>query len=196
MDSIFGVLILLFIAISTGCLVYLHLLPTGLHPLRNTVSEYGAGRFRFWYQAMCVNQAIAAFLTVAALATKVTPAPLEADAALVVLGLARLVISQAPVIVVRGKSTTTSRTHILMALLIFGSAVVASASFDRAIASNADWTSVLSPLHLFKYGIALFALLTFLAVAAPRALSYVGTVERLLYLSIIGWFVTVAIHLL
>src|ERR1700722_16584382 len=97
MDPVFGVLILLFIATSTGCLVYLHFLPTGLHPLRNAVSEYGAGRYHFWYQAMCVNQAIAAFLTAAALATKVTPAPFATDAALIVLGLARIVISQAPV---------------------------------------------------------------------------------------------------
>jgi hypothetical protein len=196
MDSVFGTLILLFIGISTGCLVYLHLLPTGLHPLRNAVSEYGAGRFHFWYQAMCVNQAIAAFLTAAALATKVTPAPFATDAALIVLGLARLVISQAPVVVVHDKRTTTSGTHILMAALIFGSAVVASTSFGRAIAGQADWASVLSSLHIFEYAITLFALLTFLAVAIPRGLRCVGLVERLLYVSIIGWFVTIGIHLL
>jgi hypothetical protein len=196
MYSVFGAFILLFVAISTGCLIYLHLLPTGLHPLRNAVSEYGAGRFHFWYQAMCVNQAIAAFLTAAALATKVTPAPFATDAALIVLGLARLVISQAPVVVVHDKRTTSSRTHILMAVLIFGSAVVASMSFDRAIASHADWASVLSALRLFKQAIAFFALLTFLAVSVPRGLRYVGVVERLLYVSIIGWFVTIGIHLL
>lgn len=196
MDWLFGALILLFVVISIGCLVYLHLLPTGLNPLRNAVSEYGAGRFRFWYQAMCVSQAITAFLTAATLATKVTPAPFETDAALIVLGLARLVISQAPVVVVHGKHKATSGAHIVMAVLIFGSAVVASTSFNRAIASNADWASVLSTLRLFKYTIVFFALLTFLAVAAPRALRYVGTVERLLYASIIGWFVTIGIHLL
>lgn len=196
MNSVFGVLILLFVGISTGCLIYLHLLPTGLNPLRNAVSEYGAGRFRFWYQAMCVNQAIAAFLMAAALATKVTPAPLETDAALIVLGLARLVISQVPVFVVHGKRTITSGTHLLMAVLIFGSAVVASNSFDTAIASHADWASVLGALRLFKYAIAVFTLLTLLTVSAPRGLRYVGTVERLLYLSIIGWFVTIGIHLL
>ncbi len=196
MASVFGALILLFIAISTGCLVYLHFLPTGLHPLRNAVSEYGAGRFHFWYQAMCVNQAIAAFLAAAALATRVTPAPFATDMALIVLGLARLVISQAPVVVVHGKRTTASGIHLLMAGLIFGSAVVASTSFDRAIAGHADWASVLSALHLFKHAIAFFALLTLLAVVVPRGLRYVGTVERLLYASIIGWFVTVGIHLL
>lgn len=196
MDSVLGTLILLFVAISTGCLVCLHFLPTGLHPLRNAVSEYGAGRFHFWYQAMCVNQAIAAFLTAAALATKVTPAPFETDAALIVLGLARLIISQAPVVVVHGKRKITSRTHMLMAVLIFGSAVVASTSFDRVIASHVDWANVLSTLHLFKYAITIFALLTFLAVVMPRGLRYVGTVERLLYVSIIGWFVTIGIHLL
>src|ERR1700722_16445232 len=196
MDAVFGALILLFIVISTGCLVYLHLLPTGLHPLRNAVSEYGAGRFRFWYQAMCVTQAIAAFLTAAALATKVTPAPFVTDAALIVLGLARLIISQAPVIVTHGKHTATSRTHLVMAILIFGSAVVASTSFDIAMVNQVDWASVLSTLHLFRLAIAFFALFTFLAVAIPRGLRYVGTVERLLYVSIIGWFVTIGIHLL
>lgn len=196
MDSVFGALILLFIAASTGCLVYLHLLPTSLNPLQSAVSEYGAGRFRFWYQAMCINQAIAAFLMAAALATKVTPAPLTTDASLIILGLARLIISQAPVFVAHGKHKTTSGTHLLMAVLIFSSAVVASTSFDRAIANHADWASVLSTLHLFKYSIAFFALLTFFAVAAPRGLRFVGTVERLLYVSIIGWFVTIAIHLL
>ena len=196
MDPVFGALILLFIAISVGCLVYLHLLPTGLNPLRNAVSEYGVGRFHFWYQAMCVNQAIAAFLTAAALATKVTPAPFAVDAALVVFGLARLVISQASVVVVHGKRTTTSRIHILMAVLIFGSAVAASTSLDRTIAGQAGWASVLSALHLFKHAIALFALLTFLAVTLTSGLRYVGAVERLLYVSITGWFVTIGIHLL
>src|ERR1700683_919317 len=193
MDWVLGALILLFIAISAGCLVYLHFLPTGLHPLRNAVSEYGAGRFRFWYQAMCVTQAIAAFLTAAAVATVVSPAPLTTDAALIVLGLARLVISQAPVVAAHNKRKTTSGTHMVMALLIFGSAIVASVSFDRAIASQADWANVLGSLRLFKKAIAFFALLTFLAVAAPRGLRYVGIVERLLYVSIIGWFLTIEI---
>ncbi len=181
MDPVFGAVILLFLAISTGCLVYLHFLPTDLNPLRNAVSEYGASRFRFWYQAMGVNQAIAAFLTAAAL---------------IVLGLARLIISHAPVVVTRGKHKAVTRTHLLMAALIFGSAVVASTFFDRAIAGHADWASVLSTLRLFKLAIAFFALLTFLAVAAPRGLRYVGTVERLLYVSIIGWFATIGIRLL
>lgn len=196
MDPVLGTLILLFISASAGCLIYLHILPTGLHPLRNAVSEYGAGRYRFWYQAMSVGQAIAAFLTAAALATKVVPAPFATDASLVVLGLARLIISQAPVTVTRGKRTTVSGTHMLMAMLIFGSAVVASASFGAAIANHADWANALGTLRLFKKTIALFALLTFLAVAAPRGLRFVGTAERLLYISIIGWFVTIGIHLI
>src|SRR5579862_2746064 len=191
MDPVLGTLIFLFIGISTACLVYLHFLPTGLHPLRNAVSEYGAGRYRFWYQAMCINQAVVAFLTAAALATKVAPAPVTTDAALIALGLARLVISQAPVEAVKNKRRTVSRTHILMALIIFSSAVVASAAFDRSIAGHADWANVAGTLRLFKKSIAFFALLAFLAVAAPRGLRYVGTAERLLYISIIGWFITV-----
>ena len=196
MDAMFGVLILLFITTSTGCLIYLHFLPTGLHPLRNAVSEYGAGKFRFWYQAMCVNQAIAAFVTAAALATMVTPAPFVTDTALIVLGIARLVISQVPVIVTKGSHKTVSSTHLLMAALIFGSAVIASTTFTRAIANNVDWESVLSALRLLKDAMALFALLTIFAVAAPRGMRYVGITERLLYVSIIGWFVTIGIHLI
>jgi len=145
---------------------------------------------------MCINQAIAAFLTAGALATRVVPAPFETDAALVVLGLARLIISQAQIVVVQGKRKSISRTHMVMALLIFGSAVIASTSFDGAIASNVDWANVLSALNLFKYAMELFALLTFLAVIIPRGVSYVGIVERLLYVSIIGWFVTIGMHLL
>jgi len=196
MDPLIGALILLFLALSTGCLVYLHFLPTGLNPLRNAVSEYGAGRFRFWYQAMCVNQAIAAFLTAAVLATKVQSAPFTTDLSLVVLGLARLIIAKAPVTVVRGKRKTVNGTHLLMAAIIFTSAVVASASFTRHIAGNSEWLNVAKALRVFKWSILIFALATTVTVIVPRGIRYLGTAERLLYISIIGWFAVIGIHLL
>lgn len=196
MDPTLGSLILVFIGISTACLAYLHFLPTGLRPLRNAVSEYGAGPYKFWYQAMCVTQAAAAFLTAAALAVKVTPAPVTTDFSLIVLGLARLVISQAPVYKIRGKRAPTTGLHMLMALLIFGAAVTASASFSHYTAGNSEWQNIKPALHIFRWGIAIFALTTFAAVIVPQWLRYLGSAERLLYISIIGWFLTVGIHLL
>jgi hypothetical protein len=36
-------------AISTGALLQLHVLPTGYNPVRDAVSDYAIGRYRAWF---------------------------------------------------------------------------------------------------------------------------------------------------
>ena len=36
-------------AAQTGALIALHLLPTGYNPVRDAVSDYGIGRYRFLF---------------------------------------------------------------------------------------------------------------------------------------------------
>jgi hypothetical protein len=80
--------------ICIGCLVYLHLAPTGYSPVRDAVSRYGVGAYARWYQAQ------AAFCGVAGI--------------LLAIGVARLAITQFPM-------DTRLRGHALLAIVAFGS---------------------------------------------------------------------------
>jgi hypothetical protein len=50
----FSIVAALATAIQAVALITLHLLPTGFNPVRDAVSDYGAGRYRgwFWLQAV------------------------------------------------------------------------------------------------------------------------------------------------
>jgi hypothetical protein len=57
---VLGALTILGALLSVAAIVVLPVLPTGHRPIRDAVSDYGAGPCRRWYQAAAVALAVAA----------------------------------------------------------------------------------------------------------------------------------------
>ncbi|HLX31458.1 MAG TPA: DUF998 domain-containing protein [Gaiellaceae bacterium] len=105
---------LVFTGLCVGCLVYLHLAPTGYSPVTDAVSRYGVGRFARWYQAQAACAGIAGILLAVALRH-----PRHVVVLLVVFGAARLAITQFPMDTRRGP-------HALLAVAAFGAVTSAA----------------------------------------------------------------------
>jgi hypothetical protein len=152
-----------------GCLLYLHLAPTGYSPLTQAVSRYGVGKYARWYQAQAACAGVAGILLAVALRH-----PRHVVVLLVVFGIARLAITQFPMDTARGP-------HALLAVAAFGS--VTSAAIR--LSSSLHGTPAL--------GWAMLAAL--LAGILLRRVAF-GLAERAFYAAMLVWLGLVATRLL
>lgn len=178
-----GVLAALCVASATALLLRLHLLPTGLDPIRDAVSDYGATRFHTYYRAMAVLLGVGGILLAIGLAQSTDAQDLIW---LWLYGASRIAISgfmtdrEPPL-------TREGRIHWLLAAVAFASIALA--------ASNIDWTGAPEVLRTLGYAVAGSAIGTLLTRVAPPLRGIFGLVERLLYLTSIVWLLTAALNL-
>jgi Protein of unknown function (DUF998) len=121
---------LICVAASGVILVALHLVPTGLNPVRYAVSDYGWTDYHLGYRAMVVLQGVGAILIAVGLDQKTNAASLGW---LYVYGVVRLLISRfmtdrEPEGV--RSLTHTGRIHMLLAGTAFASIAVAASRID------------------------------------------------------------------
>jgi len=162
---------LAFTAGCIGCLVYLHLAPTGYSPVRNAVSEYGIGAYGAWYRAQVRCAGVAAILLAVALRHHTRVVVL-----LLVLAAARIAISLFPV---------THRSHVLFALVAF---------------TSASWAAIALKRYehgLPALGWAMAACAVGTSVALHSSLRpWLGLIERGFYAAMLTWLVLVNVRLL
>ena len=90
-----AVLIAAGLAVGLGALVLLHVLPTGLSPLRNAVSQYGISEYRVVYRVQTLAYGVAGVGAAGGVAT--LPGPVGIVVALcATLAVARGLISWSP----------------------------------------------------------------------------------------------------
>jgi hypothetical protein len=189
-----GVLVAVATMCCAGCLIYVHTLPTGYEPLRDAVSDYGVGRYRFWYRAAAATLGAAGLLLAVALSRAVDPAPVGVVVLLVAFGVARLAIVAFPTDLDRSRRTTTGRVHVFLAAVAFVSIAVAAPKLYAAVSGDRSWASDDGALKALAWAIVVGSGATFVAVG-PTLRSYFGLIERLLYAFILTWFLVVALHL-
>jgi Protein of unknown function (DUF998) len=169
-------------ALCIGCLVYLHLAPTGCSPLRNAVSEYGVGPFARWYQA----QATAAGLAAIALAVALG-GPRRVVTLLSVLAAARILIGWFPMdTTVVGDRTTRGGIHVLLAAVAFTSASWAGIALGSTEHGQPE----------LGWAMAACALGTALALRNAPLRPRLGLIERGYYAGMLAWLALVAARLL
>jgi hypothetical membrane protein len=162
---------LAFTAGCIGCLVYLHLAPTGYSPVRNAVSEYGIGAYSAWYRAQVRCAAVAAVFLALALRH-----PRGVVVLLLVLAAARFGISLFPVV---------HQSHVLFGLVAFVSASWAA----LALTQNEHGLPALG------WAMAVCAVGTSVALRSSLR-PWLGLIERGFYAAMLTWFVLVSIRLL
>jgi cytochrome bd-type quinol oxidase subunit 2 len=192
MEVVGAVAIALGLAVGLAALVALHVLPTGLSPVRNVVSQYGITPYRSGYRVQTLGYALAGLG--AALGLAKLPGPVALLVALcVVFAVARAAISWFPMDAPGSERTATGSWHGVLAIMAFGSVGIAAASLARLLHQDGTHPAVASASDLLAF----LMLVAVVAMVASRRLGgeFSGLAERGFYLCMTAWLVVVAILL-
>lgn len=186
------------IAGTASCLltlVVLHVLPTGLSPLTNPVSQYGITSYRLGYRVQTIAMGIAAIAAAIGISKlSIRGGPLVV-VLLVIFGAARLAISWFPMDVPGAARTEPGRRHGVLALAAFGGATLAALRLGTDLSGSNLWVQARGPIA----GLGIAMLVSLLSMGATRRSEsmrhYFGLVERAFYAGTIGFLFVVAIEL-
>jgi hypothetical protein len=177
------------LAVGFGAFVALHLVPTGLSPLRNAVSQYGISDYRTWYRVQTLGFAVAG--VGAAIGVATLPGSVGLTVGLCTLfALTRAVISWFPMDAPGGERTVTGRRHGLLAIAAFLSIDLASRQLV-VLLNNDDLHPAVAHASAVL-AVVMVATLIGMGFVRSGAVKYFGLVERFFYLAMTAWLVVVA----
>lgn len=173
-------------------LVALHVLPTGLSPVRNAVSQYGIGSYRTAYRVQTIAYAAAG--VGAALGIATLPGSVGIVVALcVIFAAARAVISWFPMDDPGSPPTQTGRRHGLLAIAAFASIGLAGWRLARLLTNDRLYPSIASTTGV----LATLMAISLVAMALNRRGGgrYFGLIERGFYVCMTAWLASIAVML-
>lgn len=181
--------------LAVACLAILHELPTGLHPVRDAVSLYGAGPFARWYRLQVTAAGSGALLLVTACARTDAARPLPL-LALAIYGIARITIARYPTDTEGVAPTVAGRRHIILASVAFVAVGLAAPTIGQEIRALPGAGPLMQALAVLGLAVSASVLLTFAAGSLQRSGVHVfGAVERLFYVSSLAWQLAAGISL-
>jgi hypothetical protein len=171
-------------------------LPTGYNPVRDAVSDYGVGHYRAWFWAQAVAGGIAGLALAIALAETTPSVPALVIAMLVISAVARFLIPAFATDQHGSRFQTVHGTiHMILAIVIFASIIIAASKFGSAVEHEAAWQGVKGWLAALPWVMSGAAIGLLVGLRAPRLHLVYGLIERLFYVSAIAWFFIVSIEL-
>lgn len=187
-------------AVGVGALVVLHVLPTGLSPMRNAVSQYGITRYRLGYRIQTIAFAVAGAAAAVGLA-EAAPGKARAIIALVIVfALARLVISWFPMDEPGGERTNHGQMHGLIAIVTFVAIALAALRLGSIAKQVPGWTTLATVSSVVAWLMVASLIAMMVVRRGARDIhstpSYFGAVERVFYLALVAWFVLVGVGLM
>ncbi len=180
------------LAVGVVALIWLHVVPTGLSPLRNAVSQYGISARRSGYRVQTIAYGVAGLGAAVGLAAM--PGSRAVLVGLCALfAVARAVISWFPMDLPGGARTEHGRRHGLLAIVAFGAAGVAAEQLQKLLAHD----HVHPALGAASGTIAVLMLASFvgMGVSGRAGGRYFGLIERGFYACMTAWLVIVALVL-
>lgn len=195
MTAALGAVAMAGLAVTIASLVWLHLVPMGLSPLRNAVSQYGISVHRGGYRVATLGfGAAGAALAAGALVGPAFPGCRLVAGLLALFSLARLLISWAPMDQPGAPRTTSGVVHWILAVAAFGAVTAAAVRSGHGL--SGQWATGATGSQVL--GWVMLAGLLGLPLARPGGplRGYFGAAERLFYLGAIAWSVLAALGLL
>jgi hypothetical protein len=177
------------LSIGVVALVVLHLMPSGLSPLRNPVSQYGITRFKAGYRV----QTLAYGLAGAGVAIGVAALPRPSQSVVVLCGVfaaSRAAISWFPMDAPGGRRSATGRHHGQLAMCAFVALSLAALDLSRTVGHD-HVGGAFGPVSGVLAAVMLGSLVT-MAGGRRAGTGSFGLVERIFYLSMTAWLITVA----
>jgi Protein of unknown function (DUF998) len=191
MGTVTGVVGLAGVVGAVASLLALHLLPTGLSPLRNAVSQYGISDYRLGYRIATICTGVAGIAVATGVASEVRGQRTVVVALLVAFGTSRLVISWFPMDTPGTPATVTGRRHGLLAVIAFTSVTLASLRLPGALSASHQWSGVVPGLRAVGW----YLVATVIAMVTARRTDlrqYFGAVERGFYVGMLVFVALVA----
>jgi hypothetical protein len=183
-------------AAQAGALIALHVLPTGYNPRRDAVSDYGVGRYRAWFWAQALAGGVAGLALAIAFAETTPSIPTLVVVMLLISVVARFLIPFFPTDQNGSRFQTVPGTiHMILAIVIFASIIIAASKFGSAVEHEAAWQGVKGWLAALPWVMTGAAIGLLVGLRAPRLHRIYGLIERLFYVSSIAWFLIVSIEL-
>jgi hypothetical protein len=173
--------------------VALHLLPTGLDPISNPVSQYGRTRFSALYRAQVIASGSSGLLLVTALVSAGVQRPLPL-AALGAYGLARLAIAGNMMDLPGETPTAAGRNHGLLALIAFGGVAIATVPISDTL-DRATTSGLAGLVAAVAVAVPITAVLMVATRSSPSLRRRFGTFERLFYVAAFAWLFLAAVSL-
>ena len=190
-----GVVCLAGTAVGVGAVVVLHVLPTGLSPVRNAVSQYGITRYRLGYRVQTISLGVAGAAAAVGIAEA---APGRGRFVLVVLGVfavARLAISWFPMDAPGSEPTSDGRAHGLLAIATFLAIIVAAARLPQLVHTVGGWHGVATASVVIAWAMVASMVAMIASRRSAGTRGYFGMAERVFYVAIVAWLVAVGIAL-
>ncbi|UAJ79274.1 DUF998 domain-containing protein [Leifsonia sp. ZF2019] len=184
------------VSVTLGALIVLHVAPSGLAPLRDPVSAYGISRHSALYRVQTLGTAVAAAALAIAFAATDLPATLPAIVALIVLAVARAVISWAPMDAPGTARTSTGRLHDVLAFGAFAAASVGGFMTAIAFGATSGLSAAAAASSALGWLMTAASVLTIVSAATPALRGVFGLAERLIYVGMIAWLALTAVVLL
>jgi hypothetical protein len=196
MVSALGVIAILAVSVQVVVLAGLHALPTGYHPVRDAISDYGVGRYRGYFWAQLVAGALACAFVAFALADLHPYVPTAVVALLLVNAVARLVMPAFPTDQSGSRFGSVKGTvHMLLAFVAFGAVAAAATGLGGLFSHYPAWHGVKELLVVLGWVVLAGAVATALALIGPRLKRVFGLIERLFTLSVIVWLYVISIEI-
>lgn len=185
-------LVLICAGLGTGVtsLVVLHLLPTGLSPIRNPVSQYGISRYRAGYRSMSIAYGVAGLGAAIGIAS-LPGSPAFTVLLCIIFAACRAVISWYPMDEPGSQRTITGRRHGLLAIAAFLAIALASRQFAALLNQNNAQPGLATASNVC--GLVMLVSLIITVFVRRGGLPWFGAVERVFYLGATSWLVVVAV---
>ncbi len=180
------------LAVGVGALVVLHVLPTGLSPMRNAVSQYGISAYAMGYRVQTLAYGLAGVGAAIGLASLHGPTELVVVLC-AVFAAARMLISWFPMDQPGAERSEHGRRHGLLAIGAFVGAGLAAAALGKLLTHDHTHPALSAASEAF----ALVMLADLLAMRIDRRAEghHFGLIERGFYALMTGWLVLVAVLL-
>ena len=193
--SLLGVLAAASVVVATILVIRLHVLPTGVDPVRDGVSAYALGRWGSNYRAQVIASGLAATLIVIG-CIALGRGTWLGRAVLLTYAVARFVIVRYPTDP-PGSSTLspTGRIHALLAAAAFVALGIAAPALGLGLGATAPWDHAGQLLPALSVAVPIAAVATFAAGGAPSLRPMFGLVERTIYVTGFAWLLVVSLGL-
>jgi len=183
-----GIVSIVALAWALVSLAYLHIVPTGLSPVRNAVSQYGIFAHKGGYRSATIAMGVAGAALAAALGRVLHGAGVaEVLALLAAFASCRIAISWAPMDAPGAASTPKGAAHGVLAIVTFVSVSLAAIRLCRVLEAGVPLHSLAALSRVLGWAMVVCIALMFFARLSPELRRVFGAVERALYIAVLGW---------
>lgn len=192
---VWGATALAGVGVAGTSLVVLHAKRTGVSPVRDPVSAYGATPDRAWYRVAVVATGVAGAAEAIGISSALRGVRLVV-LCLWAFAVARVLIGWFPMDREDAPRTTTGRIHWILAVVAFAAITVAALRLRSSLARNGLWPDAYGTLSALAWCMFVAAVAALFVRGTSQLARWFGLAERVFYVTMFAWLAAVGVALL